>query len=127
MFPSSPSRCFPSQQVFIAQTVLSHSELDIRHLLLWLRFATGNQVLDPWVYILFRRAILKRLAPRMDWSRGSIITLYPTLSTSFRKLTRASLGGTVDRLDHVRPSPAKERQEDTPLPVQDATATPSSN
>lgn len=125
MFLSSPSCCFPSQQVFIAQTVLSDKTFEISHLLLWLRFATGNQVLDPWVYILFRRAILKRLAPRMDWSRGSIISNYPTLSTSFRKLTRGSLGGTIDRLDHVRASPAKAREEDTPLPAQDATVTSS--
>ncbi len=104
---------FSSQQVFIMQTVLSGSELSVRHLLLCIRFATGNQVLDPWVYILFRRAILKRIAPRMDWSRGSIISLYPAISTSFRKLTRTSLGGTIDRLDHVRPNPGKARQEDT--------------
>ncbi|XP_016330037.1 thromboxane A2 receptor-like [Sinocyclocheilus anshuiensis] len=112
------SVCWCPLLVFIAQTVLSGSELNVRHLLLWLRFATGNQVLDPWVYILFRRAILKRVAPKMDWSRGSIISLYPTLSTSFRKLTRASLGGTIDRLDHDRPNP--------PLPVQNATAVSSS-
>ncbi|XP_073699535.1 thromboxane A2 receptor-like [Garra rufa] len=120
------SVCWCPLLVFIAQTVLSGSEVDIRHLLLWLRFATGNQVLDPWVYILFRRAILKRIAPRMNWSRGSIISLYPSLSTSFRKLTRASLGGTIDRLDHVQQNPAKAGQEDTPLPVQNATATSSS-
>ncbi|XP_016413949.1 thromboxane A2 receptor-like [Sinocyclocheilus rhinocerous] len=120
------SVCWCPLLVFIAQTVLSGSELNVRHLLLWLRFATGNQVLDPWVYILFRRAILKRVAPKMDWSRGSIISLYPTLSTSFRKLTRASLGGTIDRLDHDRPNPDKARQEDTPLPVQNATAVSSS-
>lgn len=124
--PFIPLLLFSSQQVFIAQTVLSGSKLNVRHLLLWLRFATGNQVLDPWVYILFRRAILKRIAPRMDWSRGSIISLYPTISTSFRKLTRASLGGTIDRSDHVRPNPGKARQEDTPLPVLDATAASSS-
>ncbi|XP_050951599.1 thromboxane A2 receptor isoform X1 [Labeo rohita] len=119
------SVCWCPLLVFIAQTVLSDKTFEISHLLLWLRFATGNQVLDPWVYILFRRAILKRLAPRMDWSRGSIISNYPTLSTSFRKLTRGSLGGTIDRLDHVRASPAKAREEDTPLPAQDATVTSS--
>ncbi len=117
---------FSSQQVFIMQTVLSGSELSVRHLLLCIRFATGNQVLDPWVYILFRRAILKRIAPRVDWSRGSIISLYPAISTSFRKLTRTSLGGTIDRLDHIRPNPGKARQEDTPLPVLDTTAASSS-
>ena len=76
-------------QVFIAETVLRGEPLRVRYLLLWLRFATWNQILDPWVYILFRRSVLKRIYPRMDWSRGSILTLY----TSVRKLTRASLGG----------------------------------
>ncbi|XP_018958553.1 thromboxane A2 receptor [Cyprinus carpio] len=116
------SVCWCPLLVFIAQTVLSGSELDVQHLLLWLRFATGNQILDPWVYILFRRAVLKRIAPKMDWSRGSIVSLYPTISTSFRKFTRASLGGTLDRLDHVRPNPDKARQEDMPPHVLDATA-----
>ncbi|XP_059399851.1 thromboxane A2 receptor-like isoform X1 [Carassius carassius] len=120
------SVCWCPLLVFIAETVLSGSELNVRSLLLWLRFATGNQVLDPWVYILFRRAILKRMAPKMDWSRGSIISLYPTLSTSFRKLTRASLGGTIDRLDHDRRNPDKPRRENTSLPVQNATVESSS-
>lgn len=99
VLPSS-SLCFVVSQVFIAQTVLSGSRLDVRYLLLWLRFATGNQVLDPWVYILFRRSILKRIYPRMDWSRGSIVSLYPSFSTSLRKLTRGSLGGTLGHSEH---------------------------
>ncbi|KAI7791083.1 thromboxane A2 receptor isoform X1 [Triplophysa rosa] len=102
------SICWCPLLVFIAQTVLSGSRLEVRYLLLWLRFATGNQVLDPWVYILFRRSILKRIYPRMDWSRGSIVSLYPSLSTSLRKLTRGSLGGTLGHLDGFRqgaPSP----------------------
>ncbi|XP_059424947.1 thromboxane A2 receptor-like [Carassius carassius] len=116
------SVCWCPLLVFIAQTVLSGSELNVRQLLVWLRFATGNQVLDPWVYILFRRAILKRMFPKMDWSRSSIASLYPTISTSFRKLTRASLGGTLDRLDHVRTNPDKAREEETSLNVSDSTA-----
>ncbi|KAA0711939.1 Thromboxane A2 receptor [Triplophysa tibetana] len=96
------SICWCPLLVFIAQTVLSGSKLEVRYLLLWLRFATGNQVLDPWVYILFRRSILKRIYPRMDWSRGSIVTLYPSLSTSLRKLTRGSLGGTLRHSQHGR-------------------------
>lgn len=97
---SSPLSFFLFPQVFIAQTVLSGRKLEVRYLLLWLRFATGNQVLDPWVYILFRRSILKRIYPRMDWSRGSIVSLYPSLSTSLRKLTRGSLGGTLGHSQH---------------------------
>ncbi|KAL2090221.1 hypothetical protein ACEWY4_014909 [Coilia grayii] len=83
------SVCWCPLLVFIAETVLRGEQAKIRHLLLWLRFATWNQILDPWVYILFRRSVLKRIYPRMDWSRGSILTLY----TSVRKLTRASLAG----------------------------------
>ncbi|KAG1946246.1 thromboxane A2 receptor isoform X1 [Pimephales promelas] len=100
--------------VFIAQTVLSGSELKVRQLLLWLRFATLNQILDPWVYILFRRAVLKRIAPNMDWSRESIASM----STSLRRLTRASLGGTVDRSDNIRTNPDKTGHQGTPFPVQ---------
>ncbi|TRY60366.1 hypothetical protein DNTS_025779 [Danionella cerebrum] len=106
------SICWCPLLVFIAQTVLSGSHLEVGYLLLWLRFATGNQVLDPWVYILFRRSMLKRIAPRMDWSRGSIITVYPTLSKSFPKLTRASLEETVDRLEHFRTNSDRPGQEE---------------
>lgn len=94
------SICWCPLLVFIAKTVLSGNRLEVRYLLLWLRFATGNQVLDPWVYILFRRSVLKRIYPRMDWSRGSIISLYPSFSTSIRKLTRGSLGGTLGQLEN---------------------------
>ncbi|XP_066551649.1 thromboxane A2 receptor [Amia ocellicauda] len=85
------SICWFPLLVFIAQTVLSYTKLNIRYLLLWIRFATWNQILDPWVYILFRRAILRRVYPKLDRSRGSIMTLYPTFATSLRKLTRSSM------------------------------------
>ncbi|XP_071771838.2 thromboxane A2 receptor isoform X1 [Centroberyx gerrardi] len=107
------SICWCPLLVFIAQTVLSGSRLQIRYLLLWLRFATWNQILDPWVYILFRRAVLKRIYPRFDWSRGSIVTLYPSFNDTIRRFTRSSLGsslgqdepgGTV-KLNGAPPSP----------------------
>ncbi|CAL8309797.1 unnamed protein product [Lota lota] len=78
--------CWCPLLVFIAQTVLSRRPLQIRQLLLWLRFATCNQILDPWVYILFRRAVLRRFYPSLRMSRDSIMTLYPSL----RRLTRSS-------------------------------------
>ncbi|XP_035764144.1 thromboxane A2 receptor isoform X1 [Neolamprologus brichardi] len=78
--------------VFIAQTVFSSDPLGVRKLLLYLRFATCNQILDPWVYILFRRAVFKRVYPRFDWSRSSIMTLYPYFQETARRLTRSSLG-----------------------------------
>ncbi|XP_051977866.1 thromboxane A2 receptor-like isoform X1 [Xyrauchen texanus] len=112
------SICWCPLLVSIAQTVLSGSKLEVRYLLLWLRFATGNQVMDPWVYILFRRSVLKWIYPSMDWSRGSIVSLYPSFSASLRKLTRASLGGMLGHLEHVRQIPDRSKQEDTPLSVQ---------
>ncbi|XP_056095015.1 thromboxane A2 receptor isoform X1 [Rhinichthys klamathensis goyatoka] len=112
------SICWCPLLVFIAQTVLSGGELKVRQLLLWLRFATLNQILDPWVYILFRRAVLKRVAPNMDWSRGSIASI----STSLRRLTRASLGGTGDRSENIRTNPDKSRHQETPFPVQNIPA-----
>ncbi|XP_034386722.1 thromboxane A2 receptor isoform X4 [Cyclopterus lumpus] len=89
------SICWCPLLVFIAQTVLSGGPLRIKYLLLWLRFATWNQILDPWVYILFRRAILKRIYPRFDWSRGSIVTMYPSFRDTVRRFTRSSLGSTL--------------------------------
>ncbi|CAI9608378.1 unnamed protein product [Staurois parvus] len=53
-------------------------------LLIFLRIATWNQILDPWVYILFRRAVLKRIYPSLH-SRLSIMSLYPTLTASLRR------------------------------------------
>ncbi|XP_038571540.1 thromboxane A2 receptor isoform X1 [Micropterus salmoides] len=89
------SICWCPLLVFIAQTVLSRSPLQVKYLLLWLRFATWNQILDPWVYILFRRSVLKRIYPRLDWSRGSMMTLYPSISGTIRRFTRPSIGNTV--------------------------------
>lgn len=37
-----------------------------KQLLIYLRVATWNQILDPWVYILFRRAVIRRLHPRLS-------------------------------------------------------------
>ncbi|KAG7488083.1 hypothetical protein MATL_G00030730 [Megalops atlanticus] len=104
------SICWCPLLVFISETVLSGSTLQIRKLLLWIRFATWNQILDPWVYILFRRSVLKRIYPRMDWSRGSIMTLYPSFTASMRRLTRSSLGGRVSDMDDK----GAPRGEDTP-------------
>lgn len=73
-------------QVFIAQTllqtppVMSPSGQLLRatehQLLIYLRVATWNQILDPWVYILFRRSVLRRLHPRLS-SRLRALTLHP--------------------------------------------------
>uniref|UniRef100_W5LVP1 Thromboxane A2 receptor n=2 Tax=Lepisosteus oculatus TaxID=7918 RepID=W5LVP1_LEPOC len=85
------SVCWCPLLVFIAQKVLSNTPLNISRLLLWIRFATWNQILDPWVYILFRRAVLRRVYPKLNRSRASIMTLYPSFTTTLTKLTRTSV------------------------------------
>lgn len=91
------SNCWCPLLVFIAQTVLSGRPLQIKYLLLWLRFATFNQILDPWVYILCRRAMFKRIAPRLDWSRSSIMSLPPSFGDTVRRFTRSSLRSTMNQ------------------------------
>ncbi|NXH41240.1 TA2R protein, partial [Dicaeum eximium] len=56
-------------------------------LLIYIRMVTWNQILDPWVYILFRRAVLQRVYPRLH-PRPSIVSLTPSLP---RKLTAGSV------------------------------------
>lgn len=81
--------CSGSRQVFIAQTVLQSppamsptgqlSRLTERQLLIYLRVATWNQILDPWVYILFRRAVIQRFYPRLS-TRSRSLSLQPQLT-----------------------------------------------
>ncbi|KAM3856055.1 thromboxane A2 receptor [Vipera latastei] len=60
-------------------------------LLIYVRVATWNQILDPWVYILFRRAVLRRIYPSFK-PRPSIVSLYPVLNPSLRrKFTQESV------------------------------------
>ncbi|KAM4739760.1 thromboxane A2 receptor isoform 1-T4 [Anableps anableps] len=87
--------CWCPLLVFIAQTALARTGFHVKYLLLWIRFATWNQILDPWVYILFRRSVLKRVNPRADWSRASIVSLYPSFSDNVRRFTRSSLGSNL--------------------------------
>lgn len=87
------SVCWLPLLIFIAQTALQErsTSLDFNQvprqeklLLIYVRVATWNQILDPWVYILFRRAVLKRIYPSLK-TRPSIISLYPMLNTSLRR------------------------------------------
>lgn len=95
------SVCWLPLLIFIAQTLLQGPIPDLfdkeipreteKMLLIYLRVATWNQILDPWVYILFRRAVLKRLYPSLR-SRPSIASLYPTMTASLRqKYTQESV------------------------------------
>lgn len=82
-------------QIFIVQVVLQHLPGQARvlptdtqeMLLIYIRMVTWNQILDPWVYILFRRAVLQRVYPRLH-PRPSIVSLSPSLP---RKLTAGSV------------------------------------
>lgn len=91
----------PPSQIFIIQTVLQQLPASGRvqmlptetqkMLLIYIRMVTWNQILDPWVYILFRRAVLQRIYPSLR-PRPSIISLYPMLNPSLRrKLTTDSV------------------------------------
>uniref|UniRef100_H3B5A7 Thromboxane A2 receptor n=1 Tax=Latimeria chalumnae TaxID=7897 RepID=H3B5A7_LATCH len=81
------SDCTFSVQTFIAQTVLTELEDPVKRpalLLTYIRIATWNQILDPWAYILFRRAVLRKIYPSIT-PRPSIVSLYPMLATSLRR------------------------------------------
>ncbi|XP_006869106.1 PREDICTED: thromboxane A2 receptor [Chrysochloris asiatica] len=83
------SVCWMPLLVFIAQTVLRTPptisptgqlpRATEKQLLIYLRVATWNQILDPWVYILFRRAVLRRLQPRLS-ARPRSLSLQPQLA-----------------------------------------------
>lgn len=83
------SICWMPLLVFIAQTVLRSPPVmsltgqlpraTEQQLLIYLRVATWNQILDPWVYILFRRAVIRRLHPRLS-TRSRSLSLQPQLS-----------------------------------------------
>ncbi|KAM9849387.1 thromboxane A2 receptor [Aulostomus maculatus] len=106
------SICWCPLLVFILQTVLSGGPLRIKYLLLWLRFASFNQILDPWVYILFRRAVLQRIYPRIDWSRGSFGSLYPSVRNTIHRFTRPSFETSLDSHETVE----KEKAHITSVP-----------
>ncbi|XP_006027254.1 thromboxane A2 receptor [Alligator sinensis] len=93
--------CWLPLLIFIIQTVLQEPPTGLlprqiprkteNLLLIYLRMVTWNQILDPWVYILFRRAVLKRIYPSFN-SRQSIVSLYPVFNPSLRrKFTQESV------------------------------------
>ncbi|XP_069646144.1 thromboxane A2 receptor [Haliaeetus albicilla] len=93
--------CWMPLLIFIIQTVLQQLPASGRiqmlptetqkMLLIYIRMVTWNQILDPWVYILFRRAVLQRIYPSLR-PRPSIISLYPMFNPSLRrKLTTDSV------------------------------------
>ncbi|XP_043985276.1 thromboxane A2 receptor [Gambusia affinis] len=84
--------CWCPLLVFIAQTAFARTGFEVKYLLLCIRFATWNQILDPWVYILFRRSVLRRVNPHADWSRTSIISSSSSIRDNVHRFTRCTLG-----------------------------------
>lgn len=93
---TNKSAFFHHHQIFIAQAVLSRQPFQVVRLLIGIRFATWNQILDPWVYILFRRAVIKRIYPRFNWSRDSIMSRYATFSDTIRRFASSSNQGSLN-------------------------------
>ncbi|XP_038147709.1 thromboxane A2 receptor isoform X1 [Cyprinodon tularosa] len=87
--------CWCPLLVFIVTTALAGTGYTVKYLLLWIRFATWNQILDPWVYILFRRSVLQKVNPRIDWSQSSVRSLYPSFRENVRRFTRSSVGSNL--------------------------------
>lgn len=117
--------CWCPLLIFIARTALAGTGFAVKYLLLWIRFATWNQILDPWVYILFRRSVLKRVNPRVDWSRASVVSLYPSFRDNVRRITRSSLGSNLnsdvpensEKLNAMPPSPITPTFQPSPCLV----------
>ncbi|NXX81245.1 TA2R protein, partial [Urocolius indicus] len=84
--------CWMPLLIFIVQTVLQQLPAGGRVrtlpaetqklLLIYIRMVTWNQILDPWVYILFRRAVLQRVYPGLR-RRPSILAPDPSLRRRF--------------------------------------------
>ncbi|XP_033926734.1 thromboxane A2 receptor isoform X1 [Melopsittacus undulatus] len=93
--------CWMPLLIFIVQMVLQQlpakGQLQMlpmetqKMLLIYIRMVTWNQILDPWVYILFRRAVLQRIYPGLR-PQPSMASLYPVFNLSLRcKLSPSSV------------------------------------
>ncbi|XP_078471437.1 thromboxane A2 receptor-like, partial [Lampetra planeri] len=87
--------CWTPLLVFIANIALKSSLIPAeRHcstLILGIRMATWNQILDPWVYILFRRSVMLRLCPGLGGGAGG----GGTAASSVRSASAASVSMAV--------------------------------
>ncbi|MEQ2237672.1 hypothetical protein ILYODFUR_025537 [Ilyodon furcidens] len=110
--------CWCPLLVFIAQAALAGNGFQMKQLLLWIRFATWNQILDPWVYILFRRSVLKRVNPHANWSRTSVVSLYPSFHENICRFTTSSLGSNLgsDVPENTKKSNVMSTSPATPSP-----------
>ncbi|XP_078412019.1 thromboxane A2 receptor [Cetorhinus maximus] len=84
--------CWAPLLVLILRKAFTDMPSDLKEILvICIRIATWNQILDPWVYILFRRSVLRRISPSLR-SRPSISSLYPSINASYRRrFTQASV------------------------------------
>ncbi|XP_078279721.1 thromboxane A2 receptor [Rhinoraja longicauda] len=84
--------CWAPLLIFICnKTLMADNAQDGKTLITCIRIATWNQILDPWVYILFRRSVLRKFNPSLR-SRPSISSLYPTINASYsRRFTQGSV------------------------------------
>lgn len=70
-----------------SRTVKRNNKADLNALIL----ASWNQVLDPWVYLLFRHEMLKRFVHLVEKSRGgSALRRLVSLTGSFRSTSSGS-------------------------------------
>jgi hypothetical protein len=69
---------------------------DIKADLMTLRLATLNQILDPWVYILFRREMLAKMSRfiRKQGGQGSFFRRLASLTKSNTPTSETSTHGT---------------------------------
>ncbi|XP_069779092.1 thromboxane A2 receptor [Narcine bancroftii] len=86
--------CWSPLLIFIFKKTLMELPDNVelsKTLITCVRIATWNQILDPWVYILFRRSVLRKFNPSLR-SRPSISSLYPNMNAAYsRRLTQASV------------------------------------
>ncbi|XP_078054899.1 thromboxane A2 receptor [Mustelus asterias] len=84
--------CWAPLLILILKKAFTGTPSDLKEILvICIRIATWNQILDPWVYILFRRSVLRRINPSLR-ARPSISSLYPSINASYsRRFTQASV------------------------------------
>jgi len=79
--------------------------------LMTLRLATLNQILDPWVYILFRREALAKLSAFIRKRRnGSLLTRLASITSSFRS-NATDIGNHRNHdIDNRKPAVSSQQQ-----------------
>ncbi|XP_007541351.1 thromboxane A2 receptor isoform X1 [Poecilia formosa] len=87
--------CWCPLLVFIADKAIASTGFEGDKLHCLIKLAAWNQILDPWVYILFRRSVLKRVNPCALWSRTSIISLSSSIRDNVHRFARTSLGSNL--------------------------------